>query len=597
MDKELHLIILWERARYQQARILEDIRRRFRIQVCYEVEWTDSLVASNFSRFYGVNLPDKSEKERECGKGPFLLLLVWDDQPVYEERVTSHGQEKVNIHLFDAKTRYRLWTRGGHKIHATNNTRETDHDLILLTGQSYDDYLQTHIDETWDGSIIPLKRDISGSQGWKSLREFFEVFNHTVDYVVLRGEENLTYSKDTNHQDIDLLVKEWGNAIFVMNGQQLWHFPPYRPKVLVSTEEDGDFLFDIWMSSLGYYDAAWCHDMLATREYTGLYYRLNAVNSFYSRLYHGLVRKREVAPDYLPWFQDRFQQLGLDKTYHQADYSYPMDLYYVALQDFMDAGGYEFTNAEEDWHCYYKSRIADIKSAWDALKQHQELEHIVPYRVEDDTTSGYVYFKGQYQGRTVFIKYGGRGDSCANEITFSQRVSDQNARNFMKPVICDPYGRFVAYDMVQGVPFADYLQDATPEQRQAVETQLSAIADSLVACHVMHRDLCPRNLLVVNGVLMLIDFQYALDAIRPQELDCVKSDRQLALQIGENYRYRRFAWNDAHSMQKIVLEFRLAVPANKALDKTFRMPWKQILVTIFRRQASQLVSRFRKVKS
>ena len=597
MDKELHLIILWENARYQEAQILEDVKRHFRLQACYEVTWTDTLVASNFSRFYGVNLPDKSEKERECGKGPFLLLLVWDDQPVYETRETSHGQEVVNVHLFDAKTRYRQWTKYGHKVHATNNIKETDHDLILLLGQSYDDYLKTHPEETWDGRPAPLIRNISGAHGWKNLREFFYVLNHTVDYVVLRGEENLTPRKNRQHQDIDLLVREWQNALFVMNGQELWHFPPYRPKMLVSTEEDGDFLLDVWMSTLGYYDAAWCRDMFATREYTGLYYRLNAVNALYSRLYHALVRKRAVAPDYLPWFKEQLVQLGLDRKYHPEDEEFPMDFYYTVLQDFMDEKGYDYTNAEADWHCYYKSRIAQIKPAWEELKKQPAWQDVVPYRVEDDTDSGYLYFKANYQGRPVFIKYGGRGDSCANEIQFSKRLSEHNPTNFMKPVFCDPQGHYVAYDLVEGVPLADYLSQATSGQRQAMETQLTAIADYLAACHVMHRDLCPRNLLVVGDTLMLIDFQYAVDAHHPQELDCVKADRLLALQIGENYRYRQFAWNDARSLEKIVQEFGLSVPVPKALDRTFWMPVKWILLSILRHQASLLVSRFRKVRS
>lgn len=590
-------MILWERARYREAQILEDVNRHFRLQACYEVTWTDALVASNFSRFYGVNLPDKSEKERECGKGPFLLLLLWDDQPVYETRETSHGQEMVNVHLFDAKTRYRQWTSYGHKIHATNNTRETDHDLILLLGQSYDDYLKAHPNPTWDGHCVPLKRDISGAHGWKNLREFFDVFNHTVDYVVLRGEENLTPHKDSDHQDIDLLVREWQNALFVMNGQELWHFPPYRPKMLVSTEEDGDFLFDIWMSTLGYFDTAWCRDMYATREYTGLYYQLNAVNAFYARLYHALVRKREVAKDYLPWFQNQFVQLGLDQKYQPEDFAYPMDFFYTVLQVFMDEKGYVYTNAEEDWHCYYKSRVASIKLAWEQLKQLTELQTVVPYRVEDDTDSGYLYFKGLYQGQTVFIKYGGRGDSCANEILFSKRLSDYNPTHFMKPVFCDPYGHYVAYHLMEGTPLADYLSEATQAQRQTVERQLSAIADALATCHVMHRDLCPRNLLVVGETLMLIDFQYAVDALHPQELDCVKTDRLLALQIGENYRYRRFAWNDARSLEQIIREFGLSVPVPQALNQTFWMPLKWILLSILRHQASLLVSRFRKVRS
>ena len=590
MDKELHLIVLWEHARYQQAQIAADIQQQFRVVNCYEVEWTKSLVAANFSRFYGVNLPKNSFKEKECGSGRFLLYVVFDENPVYEERLTSRGPEVVNARLFDAKSRYRDWTRGGHKIHATNSVQETDHDLTLLLGISYDDYLQSHASTPWDGSIKFVQRDVSGAHGWESLHDFFYVFNHTVHYVVLRGEENLSPQKSAAHQDVDLLVQEWENAIFIMNGQQVWHFPPYRPKVLVTTAQDGDFLFDIWMTSLGYYPDQWYHDMFATKAFSGLYYQLSQVHAFYTRLYHCLVRKAEVAADYLPWFQERFQQLSLDRKYSQADYSDPVDMYYVALQDFMDAKGYDYTNAPEDWHCYFKSRIATIKPAWNELLLRKDLQHVVPYRVADDTTSGYVYFKAIYQGREVFIKYGGRGSTCANEIAFSQKVSAHNPTHFMTPVLCDPAGRFVAYEFVEGTPFADYLTHATAAQRSQVESQLASIAQTLTECHVMHRDLCPRNLIMVGDVLMLIDFQYAVDALHPVELDCVRADRQLALQIGENYRYRTFVWNDAKSLAKIQEEFGLHVQTPASFDKSFRMPWKLILITICRAQARKLLS-------
>ncbi len=160
----------------------------------------------------------------------------------------------------------------------------------------------------------------------------------------------------------------------------------------------------------------------------------------------------------------------------------------------------------------------------------------------------------------------------------------------MTPVLCDPAGRFVAYEYVEGLPFADYMSHATAAQRSQVESQLASIANTLTECHVMHRDLCPRNLIMVGDVLMLIDFQYAVDALHPVELDCVRADRQLALQIGENYRYRTFVWNDAKSLAKILEEFGLHVQTPASFDKSFRMPWKLILITICRAQARKLLS-------
>jgi hypothetical protein len=104
---ELYLFILWENARYQEKKIINDIREHFSIVKLYEITWTPTMVSRNLTRFYGVDLPSSSYKEKECGTGPFLLIIVCDKHPNYEYRMTSHGKELVNINTFDRKVKYR----------------------------------------------------------------------------------------------------------------------------------------------------------------------------------------------------------------------------------------------------------------------------------------------------------------------------------------------------------------------------------------------------------------------------------------------------------------------------------------------------------
>ena len=151
MASELHLIILWARARYKEKEILTDIAANLKILECYDIAWSKKFVANNFSRFYGVKLDSRSSKEKECGSGRFLLITVLDENPKYDFIKTSRGFENVNTNLFFLKEKYRAWTRGGHKIHATNSVAETNHDLSLLLGKNSADYL-LNAPEKWDGS-------------------------------------------------------------------------------------------------------------------------------------------------------------------------------------------------------------------------------------------------------------------------------------------------------------------------------------------------------------------------------------------------------------------------------------------------------------
>ena len=111
MIPEIHIFILWEKARVVQEKILEDIAMNFTIIKLYEISWTRSLVASNFTRFCGTRLGNNLEyKISNCGKGEFLVVIVRDDCPIYEEKDTFHGPARVNLKMFEAKQRYRKWT-------------------------------------------------------------------------------------------------------------------------------------------------------------------------------------------------------------------------------------------------------------------------------------------------------------------------------------------------------------------------------------------------------------------------------------------------------------------------------------------------------
>ena len=76
-------------------------------------------------------------KEVHCGVGPFLLCIIEDHSPKHEFRETTKGKRLVNINTFDSKQAYRMWTGGGHKIHATDTEDESLHDFDTFTWKKF----------------------------------------------------------------------------------------------------------------------------------------------------------------------------------------------------------------------------------------------------------------------------------------------------------------------------------------------------------------------------------------------------------------------------------------------------------------------------
>ena len=554
MNSELHLLIIWQRARYRQDDIIADIKTKFAILDCYEVEWTNRMVANNFSRFYGTKLPNRSFKERECGRGKFLLVLLRVDNPIYEKRLTSHGDDIVNVKMFDAKTLYRTWTGGGHKIHATNSPAETNHDLTLLLGVNYADYLGKAPSE-WTGEIKTLKRDLSGAEGWNTLEELFYTLNSTLKYVVLRNYEYLPDKyKSVEHGDIDLLVEDLENAKFILNFKMVFK-QSYRVHCECKIHQE-NVRFDLRYVGDNYYCKAWEHNILNNRILERSCFYVPEKNDYrFSLLYHALIQKQKLSDEYREKLSNLFD-----------------NIYIEDLNNFLYSNGYEFTKPI-DKSVYYNTRNVNIPTVQKYLENNTPITDIKPFNVGSEVTpSGYSNFVGVLDGKKVFIKYGGAGDSCENEYIFSKKISENDNMHFLKPLLykVDGKDKYVVFEFIEGIPLSEYMKTTNAEQKKQVGLQLLEIYDELQKMHIMHRDIRPDNFLVVNEKIILLDFQFAVDTNLRKELYIVKKDMNIAANLGSECRYKWYGWQDAYSFNLMMKMLCIDVSISSQ-EKTFYM--------------------------
>jgi hypothetical protein len=324
---ELHLFIIWSHARTHQSEILASIRERFQIYGLFEVFWSKADFATNLSRFYGTKLPPGSGKQQHIGDDSFLAVVVYDHSPEYREELTSRGPEVVNSRTFHSKAGYRELTGGGHRIHATNSHKETEHDLALLFGLDLADFKSKYRPSM---RIRKLKSNLVGTHGWNDLEQLFTVLGATQGYVVMRNFEPLPsgYYLD-KHGDIDLLVEDYNNTCFITNSKPVFS-EPFRVHNSVKVRGQ-DVLFDFRHFGDEYYDQKWQKDMITNRRKLRGFYKPSAPDHYFGLLYHALIHKPELSPDYLR----RLKAIALRHGFPQPNVD--------SLAAFMAKNGYSLT--------------------------------------------------------------------------------------------------------------------------------------------------------------------------------------------------------------------------------------------------------------
>lgn len=298
-EKELHLFIIWEKARTMEDKILQTIQNNFTILERRYITWPKDVFSKNLTRFYGENLPSSSKKIQECGDGEFILVIVEDSSPVYKPRLTTKGCKVVNVNMFDAKELFRFWT-GSSRVHGTNSQAEVDHDLTLLTGKNSRDYIKYYQENKSNEPIITHSdSELIGAKGWKSIEEFFYVLNNCIDYVILRNfeemPEKITMGK---HGDVDFLCYNLKQMVLLSNSKPVFRSKDrVRNVVNIANEE---LFCDFRYIGDGYYDKQWEEDILSRRVFfKNLFYVPDERNLYYTLLYHALIQKNKIADDYV----------------------------------------------------------------------------------------------------------------------------------------------------------------------------------------------------------------------------------------------------------------------------------------------------------
>lgn len=363
MGKELHLFIIWEHAKKIQDKILEDISRDLDIIKVVNVKWSRLAFAENLQRFYGTKLHRWSFKERECGNGPFTLVLVHDNDPKYENRKTSRGKDEfVNVKMFDRKQKYRSWLGGNNaKVHCTNSEEETAHDLMLLLGMTIDEF-----EKCYDSLPDTYCKNIIGHDGWDSLEQIFKVLNATSQYVVLRNYEYLPGQyKSEEHGDIDLLVYNEKDIAFLLRAKKIVN-KEYR--VHYKCKIGSEFVkFDFRYVGDGYYDEKWEKEIIKNRiMHENGFFTANKEDYKYSLLYHALIQKKKVSVDYQNKLLPYFGVANLKE----------------ALWEYLETKKYEITDPK-DLSVFFNEDIAgrpmniERKRYMDKLASKQRLLHMI----------------------------------------------------------------------------------------------------------------------------------------------------------------------------------------------------------------------------
>jgi hypothetical protein len=295
MNSGHQLLVIWEKGRSHEDAILRMIAADPALEVVgmIDVTWPQEHFGAALGQLYGERLPSRSEKQRHCGTGPFLVVIVRDLDPRPGVRRTPRGLEHVDTHMFDLKQEARRLTGGGHRVHATDSAEEFRRDLIVLAQMTEEQLIERG---SW--TRHPLIGPPAGVDGWTDVDTMLAALGRRTDYCVLRNFESWGPGGPVDdHPDIDLLIASVTTAGCAVGASLT---SKRRGRVQHEVRIAGRRVeLDLRSPGDGYLPEALASRTLADARAGDRGFMVpSRADHFETLAYHALVHRRELTDDY-----------------------------------------------------------------------------------------------------------------------------------------------------------------------------------------------------------------------------------------------------------------------------------------------------------
>ena len=191
---------------------------------------------------------------------------------------------------------------------------------------------------------------------FNSVKDFFSyIDSQGIHYVVLRNYED--FERDDflmdGHADIDMLCSDRKHLRKIL-GVDEGNSPEGRVHCRIKIAGH-DVPLDIRETGDGYYCREWEEDMLSKkRMHNNICYVMDDETYFYSLIYHVLIHKHSIAPEYPERLKNMGSRLGISDTSESKllgileGYMSAHDYYYVYPEDLGVALNFENMNINRE---------------------------------------------------------------------------------------------------------------------------------------------------------------------------------------------------------------------------------------------------------
>ena len=549
MKPEIHVFLVYNKARNKEQEIIKRIKDKFKILEIYEIEWSKKKFCNNLERFYCENL---RKKVKHSGTGKFLVITVRDNNPQYCYTQTLRREEYVNSNVLFLKQELRMLTSPSEKkilynVHSTNDTIEVNNNLVFLIGKTYKEYYNYAIDKTFDGKYIQIQKDPCGADGWNDISEIFKLFSSTINYVVLQDvNENTT--------EVNVLTDNIISAIYVLNGKVYGGKFNKHVKVKIGKKQ---VVFNLRVLGDDFVCKKWEQDILKNKVLNEKgYYVPDKTDFLYLLMYHfGVhqVKDNERIKDTV------YKLISEKENLSEFNFRDMLIRYYGELRQYMDKNDY-FPIKPKDEKLAYNLEIFNKVEFIERLKNKYKFSDI---KVLDDKKEYYdiydLYLSAMYDSEKVFIKYG-RDEVCAEkEFVVSNYFRSQNEHYFPKALMfrnLDKDIMFEVTEFVEGQPLSkDLIANSDIEKQNRMFDSCYEVAQILYKNKFPHKNLKSENFIVESdGTVKLVDFKYLIGFGFGEDKKSLLYP-QSTRQRNKQKRKSPYIWDDMYAMYGILTMF------------------------------------------